>query len=77
MVSPTYKEIIRSINELDEIGLEHFLEKYNFRPNIKYALIYNEKPYPPKALWFRALEREYSAAIIFPELSGLFIAVVI
>jgi len=58
MVSPTYKEIIKSINELDEIGLEHFLEKYNFRPNIKYALIYNEKPYPPKALWFRALERE-------------------
>jgi len=58
MLSPTYQEIIESIKELDLIGLNLFLEKYNFRPNIKYALMYKEKPYPPKALWFRALERE-------------------
>jgi len=49
-------EVLRAIREYDRLGPEQFHLKHGFAPTTTYELIFDKRPYPPKAVLGTAYE---------------------
>jgi hypothetical protein len=52
----TRAEVLRAIAEYDRLGAESFFAEHGFAPTTTYALIFEERSYPPKAILGTAYE---------------------
>jgi hypothetical protein len=52
----TRSEVLRAIQEYDRLGPEEFFSAHGFAPTTTYDLIWDERPYPPKAILGTAYE---------------------
>jgi hypothetical protein len=52
----TRDDVLRAIAEYDRLGPEAFFSAHGFGPTTTYDLIWDERPYPPKALLGTAYE---------------------
>jgi hypothetical protein len=46
----THDDVVRAIQEYDELGPEQFFAQHGFGPTTTYDLIWEKHPYPPKAI---------------------------
>ena len=52
----THDDVVRAIQEYDELGPEQFFAQHGFGPTTTYDLIWDKRPYPPKAILGAAYE---------------------
>jgi hypothetical protein len=52
----TDAEVVRAIEEYDELGPERFFSEHGFGRTTTYDLVWNERLYPPKAILGTAYE---------------------
>ena len=52
----TRVEVERAIEEYDRLGPQGFFAEHGFAPTTTYELIWEERPYPPKAILGTAYE---------------------
>jgi hypothetical protein len=52
----TRAEVLRAIEEYDQLGPHHFFAEHGFAPTTTYDLVWNERLYPPKAILGTAYE---------------------
>jgi len=52
----TDKEVVRALDEYDQLGPERFYAQHGFGPTTTYDLLWNERLYPPKAILGTAYE---------------------
>jgi hypothetical protein len=52
----TGNEVVRALNEYDELGPQRFFAEHGFGPTTTYDLVWNERLYPPKAILGTAYE---------------------
>ena len=52
----TDTEVVRALNEYDQLGPERFFAEHGFGPTTTYDLVWNERLYPPKAILGTAYE---------------------
>jgi hypothetical protein len=52
----THDDVVRAINEYDGLGPQAFFSAHGFGPTTTYDLLWNERPYPPKAILGTAYE---------------------
>jgi hypothetical protein len=52
----TDAEVLRAINEYDQLGPEQFFSEHGYGPTTTYDLVWNERLYPPKAILGTAYE---------------------
>jgi NADPH:quinone reductase-like Zn-dependent oxidoreductase len=52
----TNAEVVRAIQEYDQLGPERFFSEHGFGPTTTYDLVWNESLYPPKAILGTAYE---------------------
>jgi hypothetical protein len=49
-------DIVRAIQEYDRLGPKDFFSAHGFAPTTTYDLVWEERPYPPKAILGTAYE---------------------
>jgi hypothetical protein len=49
-------DVVRAIQEYDRLGPEDFFSAHGFAPTTTYDLVWEERPYPPKAILGTAYE---------------------
>ena len=49
-------DVMRAIQEYDQLGPDQFFAQHGFAPTTTYELIWNDRSYPPKALLGTAYE---------------------
>jgi hypothetical protein len=52
----TDQDVVRAIQEYDRLGPERFFADHGFGPTTTYDLVFQERPYPPKAILGTAYE---------------------
>ena len=52
----TRAEVVRAIKEYDQLGPERFFSEHGFAPTTTYELVWEGRPYPPKAILVTAYE---------------------
>ena len=52
----TRSHVLRAIQDYDRLGPEAFFSEHGFAPTTTYDLVWNERPYPPKAILGTAYE---------------------
>jgi hypothetical protein len=52
----TDTDVLRAINEYDQLGPERFFSEHGFGPTTTYDLVWDERLYPPKAILGTAYE---------------------
>ena len=52
----THADVVRAIQEYDQLGAERFLSEHGFGPTTTYDLVREERRYPPKAILGTAYE---------------------
>jgi hypothetical protein len=52
----TRAEVLRAIQEYDRLGPQEFYSQHGFAPTTTYELVWEERPYPPKAILGTAYE---------------------
>jgi len=52
----THADVVRAIQEYDELGSERFFSKHGFAPTTTYEMIWDGRSYPPKAILGTAYE---------------------
>ena len=52
----TRAEVLRAIQEYDQLGPEKFFAAHGFAPTTTYDLVWDERRYPPKAILGTAYE---------------------
>ena len=52
----TDAEVVRALQEYDQLGPERFFAEHGFGPTTTYDLVWNERLYPPKAILGTAYE---------------------
>ena len=48
--SVTRDDVLRAINEFDQLGPDGFYSEHGFAPTTTYELVLDERRYPPKAI---------------------------
>ena len=51
-----HADVVRAIQEYDDLGPERFFSEHGFAPTTTYDLIWDERNYPPKAILGTAYE---------------------
>jgi hypothetical protein len=46
----TRADVLRAIQEYDQLGPQRFFSEHGFAPTTTYDLVWNERLYPPKAI---------------------------
>lgn len=54
--SVSREDVVRAIQEYDQLGPESFYSKHGFGPTTTYDLVWDERRYPPKAILGTAYE---------------------
>ena len=49
-------DVVRAIQEYDRLGPERFFSEHGFAPTTTYDLVWEKRPYPPKAILGTAYE---------------------
>ena len=49
-------DVVRAIQEYDDLGPERFFSEHGFAPTTTYDLVWDKRPYPPKAILGTAYE---------------------
>jgi hypothetical protein len=52
----TRAQVLRALEEYDQLGPKEFFSKHGYAPTTTYDLIWNEAKYPPKAILGTAYE---------------------
>jgi hypothetical protein len=52
----THDDVVRAMQEYDRLGAEGFFSKHGFAPTTTYDLVWEKRPYPPKAILGTAYE---------------------
>ena len=52
----THSDVVRAIEEYDELGPERFFAQHGFGPTTTYELVRGKRRYPPKAILGAAYE---------------------
>jgi hypothetical protein len=52
----SHSDVLRAIQEYDRLGPEGFFSAHGFAPTTTYDLVWDERPYPPKAILGTAYE---------------------
>src|SRR6516164_2207785 len=52
----TRADVLRAIDEYDQLGPQRFFAEHGFAPTTTYDLVWNERLYPPKAVLGTAYE---------------------
>ena len=52
----THADVLRAVEEYDQLGPERFFSEHGFAPTTTHDLIWNERRYPPKAILGTAYE---------------------
>ena len=52
----TRSDVLRAIQEYDQLGSERFYSEHGFAPTTTYELVWEERRYPPKAILGTAYE---------------------
>jgi hypothetical protein len=52
----THADVLRAIEEYDQLGPERFFSEHGFGPTTTYDLVWDERLYPPKAILGAAYE---------------------
>jgi hypothetical protein len=52
----TRAEVLRAIKEYDRLGADGFFATHGFAPTTTYELVWDKRPYPPKAILGTAYE---------------------
>jgi hypothetical protein len=52
----THADVVRAIQEYDQLGPERFFSEHGFAPTTTYDLVWDERRYPPKAILGTAYE---------------------
>ena len=52
----TRADVVRALEEYDELGPEKFFSQHGFGPTTTYDLVWSKRPYPPKAILGAAYE---------------------
>jgi hypothetical protein len=52
----TNADVVRAIEEYDQLGPERFFSEHGFAPATTYELVWGERSYPPKAILGTAYE---------------------
>jgi hypothetical protein len=52
----TEADVVRAIQEYDRLGPERFFSEHGFAPTTTYDLVWDDRPYPPKAILGSAYE---------------------
>lgn len=52
----TPADVMRALQEYDKLGPERFFSEHGFAPTTTYDLVWEERPYPPKAILGTAYE---------------------
>ena len=52
----THDDVVRAIHEYDRLGAKEFFSKHGFAPTTTYELVWDKRPYPPKAILGTAYE---------------------
>jgi hypothetical protein len=52
----TRRDVLHAISEYDRLGSEQFLSEHGFAPTTTYALVWDKRRYPPKAVLGAAYE---------------------
>lgn len=52
----TRDDVLRAIQEYDRLGPEQYFAEHGFGPTTTYDLIWDDRPYPPKAVLGTAYE---------------------
>ena len=52
----THDDVVRAIHEYDRLGAKEFFSKHGFAPTTTYELVWEKRPYPPKAILGTAYE---------------------
>jgi hypothetical protein len=52
----TRTDVLRAIQEYDQLGAERFYSEHGFAPTSTYELVWDERRYPPKAILGTAYE---------------------
>jgi hypothetical protein len=52
----TEADVVRAIQEYDDLGPERFFSEHGFAPTTTYDLVWDKRPYPPKAILGTAYE---------------------
>jgi hypothetical protein len=52
----THADVLRAIQEYDQLGPERFFSEHGFAPTTTYELVWEERRYPPKAILGTAYE---------------------
>jgi hypothetical protein len=58
----TRTEVLRAIQEYDQLGPEKFFSEHGFAPTTTYELVWEERRYPPKAILGTAYEFAQASA---------------
>jgi hypothetical protein len=52
----THNDVLRALQEYDQLGPERFFSQHGFAPTTTYDLVWDERLYPPKAILGTAYE---------------------
>ena len=52
----TRSDVLRAIQEYDQLGPEQFFSRHGFAPTTTYELVWGKRRYPPKAILGTAYE---------------------
>src|SRR4026207_193634 len=52
----THADVLRAIQEYDQLGPQRFFSEHGFAPTTTYDLVWDERRYPPKAILGTAYE---------------------
>ncbi|HTX11819.1 MAG TPA: hypothetical protein VME22_24570 [Solirubrobacteraceae bacterium] len=66
----TDAEVVRALQEYDQMGPERFFAEHGFGPTTTYDLVWNERLYPPKAILGTAYEFATGARLASGDFEG-------
>jgi hypothetical protein len=66
----THADVLRAIQEYDQLGPDRFFSEHGFAPTTTYELIWNERSYPPKAILGTAYEFATSKRLASRDFEG-------
>jgi hypothetical protein len=66
----TKADVARAIEEYDRLGPERFFSAHGFAPTTTYDLIFDKRPYPPKAILGTAYEFATGARLASGDFEG-------
>ena len=66
----TREDVLRAIQEYDDLGPQRFFSEHGFAPTTTYELVWDERRYPPKALLGTAYEFATGARLASGDFEG-------